>query len=61
MPATIPPAVAAAAEKIANDPQVLALLKDQSFADMGPSLLALGIFVCAVSALAMARYRTTLD
>ncbi|HYD13357.1 MAG TPA: ABC transporter permease [Allosphingosinicella sp.] len=38
-----------------------ALLKDQSFADMGPSLLALGIFVCAVAALAMARYRTTLD
>ena len=38
-----------------------ALLKDQGFADMGPSLLALGIFVCAVAALAMARYRTTLD
>src|SRR6478672_9664427 len=30
MPATIPPAVVAAAEKIANDPQVLALIKDQS-------------------------------
>ena len=29
-PATIPPSVVAAAEKIANDPQVLALLKDQS-------------------------------
>lgn len=29
-PATIPPAVVAAADKIANDPQVLALLKDQS-------------------------------
>jgi acetylornithine deacetylase/succinyl-diaminopimelate desuccinylase-like protein len=29
-PATIPPAVVAAAEKIANDPQVMALLKDQS-------------------------------
>lgn len=29
-PATIPPPVVAAAEKIANDPQVLALLKDQS-------------------------------
>lgn len=28
-PATIPPAVVAAAEKIANDPQVLALLKEQ--------------------------------
>jgi len=38
-----------------------ALLKGQSFADMGPSLLALAIFVCAVSALALARYRTTLD
>ncbi len=30
MPATIPPPVAAAAEKIANDPQIAALLKDQS-------------------------------
>ena len=29
-PATIPPSVVTAAEKIANDPQVLALLKDQS-------------------------------
>jgi hypothetical protein len=29
-PATIPPVAVAAAEKIANDPQVLALLKDQS-------------------------------
>jgi acetylornithine deacetylase/succinyl-diaminopimelate desuccinylase-like protein len=29
-PATIPPAVVAAAAKIANDPQVLALVKDQS-------------------------------
>jgi acetylornithine deacetylase/succinyl-diaminopimelate desuccinylase-like protein len=29
-PATIPPSVVAAAEKIANDPQVLALVKDQS-------------------------------
>ena len=29
-PATIPPSVVAAAEKIANDPQVLALIKDQS-------------------------------
>ncbi len=38
-----------------------ALLKGQSFADMGPSLLALAIFVCAVAALALARYRTTLD
>ncbi|HEY9552560.1 ABC transporter permease [Allosphingosinicella sp.] len=38
-----------------------ALLKGQSLADMGPSLLALAIFVCAVTALALARYRTTLD
>ncbi|MGE0178691.1 MAG: ABC transporter permease [Sphingomonas sp.] len=38
-----------------------ALLKGQSFADMGPSLIALAIFVCVVSALALARYRTTLD
>ena len=38
-----------------------ALLKDQSFADMGPSLLALAVFVFAVAALALARYRTTLD
>jgi ABC-2 type transport system permease protein len=38
-----------------------ALLKGQGFADMGPSLLALAVFVCAVSALALARYRTTLD
>src|SRR6187397_2762444 len=29
-PASIPPSVVAAAEKIANDPQVLALVKDQS-------------------------------
>lgn len=38
-----------------------ALLKGQSIADMIPSLLALAIFVCAVAALALARYRTTLD
>jgi ABC-2 type transport system permease protein len=38
-----------------------ALLKGQTFADMGPSLLALAVFVCAVAALALARYRTTLD
>jgi ABC-2 type transport system permease protein len=38
-----------------------ALLKDQSFADMGPSLIALAIFVFVIAALAMARYRTTLD
>ncbi|HST37123.1 MAG TPA: ABC transporter permease [Allosphingosinicella sp.] len=38
-----------------------ALLKGQSFADMMPSLLALAVFVCVVAALALARYRTTLD
>ncbi len=38
-----------------------ALLKGQDFAEMLPSLLALAIFVCAVSALALVRYRTTLD
>jgi ABC-2 type transport system permease protein len=38
-----------------------ALLKGAGFADMVPSLLALAIFVCAVAALALARYRTTLD
>ena len=38
-----------------------ALLKGQSLADMGPSLLALAVFVFAVAALALARYRTTLD
>ena len=38
-----------------------ALLKGQDFADMVPSLLALAVFVCAVAALAMALYRTTLD
>jgi ABC-2 type transport system permease protein len=38
-----------------------ALLKGQDIADMTPSLLALAIFVCVVTALALARYRTTLD
>jgi ABC-2 type transport system permease protein len=38
-----------------------ALLKGQDFADMAPSLVALTIFVLAVAALALARYRTTLD
>ena len=38
-----------------------ALLKGQGLADMGPSLLSLAVFVCAVAALALARYRTTLD
>lgn len=38
-----------------------ALLKGQDLADMTSSLIALAIFVCVVSALALARYRTTLD
>ena len=38
-----------------------ALLKGQGLADMMPSLIALAIFVCVVAALALARYRTTLD
>lgn len=38
-----------------------ALLKGQGLADMAPSLLALAVFMCAVAALALARYRTTLD
>lgn len=38
-----------------------ALLKGLGLADMWPSLGALGLFVLAVSALAMARYRRTLD
>jgi ABC-2 type transport system permease protein len=38
-----------------------ALLKGQDLADMVPSLLALTVFVCVVAALALARYRTTLD
>ena len=38
-----------------------ALLKGQDLADMTPSLMALGVFVCLVSALALLRYRTTLD
>ncbi|HEY3889958.1 MAG TPA: ABC transporter permease [Caulobacteraceae bacterium] len=38
-----------------------ALLKDQGFADMGGNLIALVVFMAAVTALAMARYRTTLD
>ncbi len=38
-----------------------ALLKGQGIADMMPSLLALAVFVFAVAALALARYRTTLD
>ena len=38
-----------------------ALLKGAGFTDLAPSLLALGVFVCTVAALALARYRTTLD
>ncbi|WP_421932821.1 ABC transporter permease [Phenylobacterium sp.] len=38
-----------------------ALLKGQSLADMWRELLALLAFVCVVTALAMARYRRTLD
>ncbi len=38
-----------------------ALLKGQDLADMGPSLTALAIFVCVIAALALTRYRTTLD
>jgi ABC-2 type transport system permease protein len=38
-----------------------ALLKDQGFADMAPSLVAMGVFVTVVTTLAMVRYRTTLD
>ncbi|HEY3800658.1 MAG TPA: ABC transporter permease [Caulobacteraceae bacterium] len=38
-----------------------ALLKGQSLADAWPSLAALGVFVCVVTALAIARYQRTLD
>lgn len=38
-----------------------ALLKDQTLADAWPNLAMLGAFVCAVSALAVARYQKTLD
>lgn len=38
-----------------------ALLKGLDIAQLWPSLSALGLFVLAISALAMARYRTTLD
>jgi ABC-2 type transport system permease protein len=38
-----------------------ALLKGQGLGDLWPELTALAIFVLAVSALAMARYRRTLD
>ena len=38
-----------------------ALLKGQTFWDAWPSLAALGVFVCVVTALAIARYQRTLD
>jgi ABC-2 type transport system permease protein len=38
-----------------------ALLKGQSLGDAWPSLAALAVFVCAVTALAIARYQRTLD
>jgi ABC-2 type transport system permease protein len=38
-----------------------ALLKGLGVAELWPSLMALGLFVLVVTALAMARYRTTLD
>ena len=38
-----------------------ALLKGQDLGDMWRELLALLAFVCVVTALAMARYRRTLD
>lgn len=38
-----------------------ALLKGDGIASLWPELMALGVFVCVVTALAMARYRTTLD
>lgn len=38
-----------------------ALLKGEGVMTLWPSLAALGVFVCVVTALAMARYRTTLD
>jgi ABC-2 type transport system permease protein len=38
-----------------------ALLKDQVLADMGPNLAALTAIVLAITALALARSRTTLD
>lgn len=38
-----------------------ALLKGEGLATLWPSIVALGIFVCIVTALAMLRYRRTLD
>ena len=37
------------------------LLKGQGLEDQWRELAALGVFVCVVTALAMARYRRTLD
>ncbi len=37
------------------------LLKGQGLADSWPSLAALGVFVCVITALAIARYQRTLD
>lgn len=38
-----------------------ALLKGEGLAGLWPNLVALGVFVCVVTALAMLRYRRTLD
>ena len=38
-----------------------ALLKGEGIPGLWPNLVALGVFVCVVTALAMARYRRTLD
>lgn len=38
-----------------------ALLKGEGVPGLWPNLIALGVFVCVVTALAMARYRRTLD
>jgi len=38
-----------------------ALLKGQGLVDMVPSLMALTVFVVVITALALRRYRTTLD
>ena len=38
-----------------------ALLKGEGVLSLWPNLVALGVFVCVVTALAMARYRRTLD
>ena len=38
-----------------------ALLNGEGIPGLWPNLVALGVFVCVVTALAMARYRRTLD